>query len=85
MQGGLYQAVNLALLEDIAKRTQGSSYQVHDSKAMQQALQDILKQRQNTAIPQARYEQKSLYLYPLIISLLLLTLYQLRRLWVSRK
>ena len=85
VEGGLYQAVNLALLDDIAKRTQGSSYQVNDSEAMQQALQDILKQRQNTAIPQPRYEQQNLYYYPLIISLLLLVLQQFRRLWVSRK
>ncbi|MEE9352598.1 MAG: VWA domain-containing protein [Thiotrichaceae bacterium] len=77
ISGGLYQAVNHALLDDIAKRTRGSSYQVHDSKAMEQALQDISKQRQNLATPEPHYEQTHLFVYPLLAGLLLLILQQL--------
>ena len=43
ISGGLYQPVNLSLLEDISQRTKGASYQVNDSKAMQQALQRYFK------------------------------------------
>ena len=81
IQGGLYQPVNHALLEDISRQTNGVSYRVNDSKAMQQALQDISKQRQNLAVPIPRYEQTALYLYPLLLALSLLIVLQLVRLW----
>lgn len=80
IEGGLYQSVDLALLEDIAKRTGGSSYQVNNAEAMQQALQDISKQRKNIAIPKPHYEQRALYFYPLAIALLLLVFWQVYRL-----
>lgn len=80
VQGGLYHAVNLPLLKDIADTTGGKSYRVHDSEAMQQALDSILQQRQNIAVPKAQYEQRSLYFLPLLLSLMLLVLMQVYRL-----
>jgi len=80
VEGGLYQAVNLPLLKNIADVTQGKSYQVNDSKAMELALSSILKQRQNIAMPKAQYEHRSLYYLPLLFSLALLMLMQLLRL-----
>ncbi len=80
VQGGLYQAVNLPLLQEIADITGGKSYQVHDSKAMKQALQSILQQRQNLAEPKPQYKREPLYFYPLAAGLLMILLWQLRRL-----
>lgn len=82
VQGGLYQAVNLPLLKNIAEITGGESYQVHDSDAMKQALQSILKQRQNLAEPIPQYERETLYFYPLLFGLLMLVLLQLVRLFL---
>ena len=79
VEGGLYQAVDLALLEDISKRTSGQSYQVNNAETMQQALQNILKQRQNIAVPEVQYERQSLYIYPLLFGLLLLLVWQMYR------
>lgn len=85
ISGGLYQPVNLPLLADIAQRTKGSSFQVNDSEAMQQALQDILKQRQNLSIPEPQYERKYLYLYPLLTALLMLIVLQTWRLFSEQR
>ncbi len=85
IEGGLYQSVDLALLEDIAKRTGGSSYQVNNADAMQQALEDISKQRKNIAIPKPHYEQHALYLYPLVMALLLLIFWQIYRLTLQTR
>lgn len=78
--GGLYQAVDLTLLEDISKRSDGLTYQVNNADAMKQALQSILKQRQNLATPKPQFEQIALYFYPLAIAILLLLLWQFYRL-----
>jgi Ca-activated chloride channel family protein len=80
IQGGLYQPVDLKLLENIAEQTKAKSYQVDSAQAMQQALEHILKQRQNIATPKPRYETRQLYFYPLILALLLLALLQFLRL-----
>jgi len=79
--GGLYQPVNLPLLEEIASRTDGESYQVNNSKALQNALQSILNQRQNLAIAEPQYEQQTLYVYPLLTGLMMLMLLQIWRLY----
>ncbi|MCK5726621.1 MAG: VWA domain-containing protein [Thiotrichaceae bacterium] len=76
VKGGLYQSVNLTLLTDIAKRTGGENYQVNDGLAMDKALQSILKQRENTAIPKPQYEQELLYWYPLLLGVFLMLLWQ---------
>ncbi len=81
VSGGLYQAVNHDLLADISKRTKGNSYEISDSKAMQQALADILQQRQNLAIPVPVYQQTNLYFYPLLLGLVILVLQQIVRLY----
>jgi len=84
VQGGLYQAVDLALLKNIAKITGGESYQVHDSDAVKKALDNILKQRQNLAEIVPVFERETLYFYPLFFGLLLLVLLQIMRLSGSR-
>lgn len=80
IKGGLYSSVDLPLLEEISTITQGLSYQVSDATAMQTALNNILKQSQNVAVPKARYEQDELYAYPLGLALFLLMIFQLYRL-----
>jgi len=78
--GNLYEPVDLQLLKSIASVTHGKSFQVNDSQAMQQALDEILSQRQNQAEVIPQFKITALYVYPLIMGLLLLGLYQLLRL-----
>lgn len=78
--GGLYQAVDLSLLDDISQQSKGQSYQVNNADAMQDALDAILKQRQNLAKPKPQFEHLPLYFYPLGFALLMLFLWQLARL-----
>lgn len=80
IKGGLYQAVNLPLLKEISETTGAKSYQVHDSKAIQEALDSILSQRQNLSEVEPYFEHKTLYFYPLIFGLLILILFSLFRL-----
>ncbi|MEE9327080.1 MAG: VWA domain-containing protein [Cocleimonas sp.] len=76
VSGGLFSTVDLALLEEISELTHGKSYQVNDSEAIKKALQSILKQSQNVAIPKPSFEQEALYFYFLLLALLLLVLSQ---------
>jgi len=80
VQGGLYQAVNLPLLREIADITGGKSFQVHDSEAIKKALKSILSQRQNLAEIEPQYQRETLYFYPLMLGLLILMLLQLNSL-----
>lgn len=84
VNGGLYQPVNLALLEDIATRTSGNHYQVNNSESMKQALQKILNQRQNLATPMPQFNQTSLYFYPLMMGLFMLLALQLKGLLAGK-
>lgn len=81
VKGGLYSSVDLALLEEVSKTTKGESYQVSDAEAMQKALDSILKQSQNIAVPKPKYEQKELYFYFLLLALFLLITSQLVRIF----
>ena len=85
VKGGLYSSVDLDLLEDVSQQTKGKSFQVNDSAALEKALNNILQQSQNIAIPKPRYEQESLYFYPLFLALLMLTISQLLRLVMQEK
>lgn len=74
--GGLFSSVDIGLLEEVSQLTNAKSYQVNDSGAIQKALQSILKQSQNVALPKANFEHEDLYYYFLLLSLLLLVLSQ---------
>ncbi len=84
VEGGLYQGVDLNLLNHLAEITGGKSYQANDSNAVKHALKNILEQRQNQAEIIPRYERESLYLYPLLFGLGLLLIWQLTRLLAQR-
>ena len=77
VQGGLYQAVNLPLLKEIAEITGGESYQVNNSQAIKEALKSILSQRQNLAELEPQYQRETLYFYPLMLGLFMLIFLQL--------
>ncbi len=81
VQGGLYQAVNLPLLKEIADITGGKSYQVNNSQAIKEALGSILSQRQNLAELKPQYQRETLYFYPLMLGLFMLILLQALRLF----
>lgn len=81
VQGGLYQAVNLSLLEEISNISKGKSYQVSNSRQIKSALNEILSQRENPAKIEPYYEKETLYFYPLMLGLMMLVLMQLSKLF----
>jgi len=76
-KNGLYQPVNVALLEQLSKTTKGKTYRVENSDALEKAIADISKLRQNLAIQEPQFIQIPLYFYPLLFALGLLFLRQL--------
>jgi Ca-activated chloride channel family protein len=78
--GLLYQTVDLALLKSLADTTGAHSYQASDSQALEQAVADISRQEENTATHQrVYYARHPLYMWPLLLGLGLITLYQFAR------
>jgi Ca-activated chloride channel family protein len=83
--GLLYQAVNIALLEQISQTTGGKSYIATETQAIEQALQDIQTRQANSAIQKPRYAHEALYNWFLLAGIIPLILWQLIRLWQSRR
>lgn len=77
--GLLYQAVNLSLLQNIAKQTGGKSYVANETQAIDAALKDIQTSQQNVAKQQTRYAYEPLYYWFLFAGILPLILWQLRQ------
>lgn len=73
--GLLYQTVDLAYLDNLAKITGGKSYSAQNSKAIDGAISDILNVQTNPAILPPQYHQLQLYEIPLGIAVLILVLY----------
>lgn len=79
--GGLiYQPVNLALLRELADISGAQAYQAGDSQTLGDAIADISRREQNPGQAPARYYRETLYIWPLSLALVLLSLYQLKRL-----
>ena len=77
--GLLYQPVSLALLQTLAKRTGGETYEANDVQAIEQALVAINQQQKNKAAAQPRYRQHPLYWWFLLTGVLPLLL---RQVWL---
>lgn len=75
--GLIYHPANLALLKELAAITGAKSYQAGDQAALQAAINEIEQIEKNTRPQPARYFHEDLYHWPLLLSLLLLSVYQL--------
>lgn len=75
--GLIYEPVNLALLNNMAKQTGANSYHASDYGALKQAVADINSREKSTVAVSPRYYQQPLYHWPLALAMLSLLAYQL--------
>jgi len=76
--GLVYHPADRALLKRMAVKTGAKSYLAGDSTSLQAAVADIEQQHTLQQKVEDRFYKRSLHHWPIILSLLLLTLYQLR-------
>jgi Ca-activated chloride channel homolog len=77
--GLLYQSVDTNLLENISKVTNGKNYSAVDSRSLEQALSGITQYQLDPDQLDKRFKEYTIYIYPLIAGLILLTIYQVKR------
>lgn len=79
--GGLiYHPVNLGLLRELAEASGAKAYQAGDSQTLTRAIDDISRRETNPGKAEARHYRQPLYIWPLLLALSLLSVYQLSRL-----
>jgi len=78
--GLVYHPADRVLLEKMAKITGAKAYLAGDSRSLQQAIIEIEQQKSNLQEAMPRFYRHSLYQWPLLLALLVLSLYQLRAL-----
>ena len=78
--GLVYHPADRALLKKMAEKTKAKSYLAGNSLSLQQAIADIEQQQYNQEKKISRHYRQSLYQWPLLLALILLTLYQMRSL-----
>ena len=83
--GLVYHPADRVLLEKMARKTNAKSYLAGNSLSLQQAIVDIEQQQFNQQKIVTRYYHHSLYQWPLLLALLLLSLFQLRALLWKRQ
>jgi Ca-activated chloride channel family protein len=82
--GGLiYHPANIDLLQKLALLTGAKSYQAGNEKALDEAIADIDQREKYKKEMPARYFHTALYPIPLVVGLLILSLYQFVRLGCS--
>lgn len=75
--GLIYHPANLPLMQQLAEQTGAKTYQAGDHESLQAAVNNI-EQLEKISVPQApRYYRQSLYRWPLLIAVLLISLAQL--------
>jgi len=72
--GLIYEPVNNALLAAISERTGARNYQAGDSQALEEAVNDISLNETNKRIVAPRHYRETLYYWPLLFSVVLLSL-----------
>ena len=80
LAGLIYHPANINLLKQLAKMTGAKSYQAGDRKALDEAIADINQREKYKKEVLPRYFSIPLYPIPLILGLLILSLYQFVRL-----
>ncbi|MCK4744269.1 MAG: VWA domain-containing protein [Sulfuriflexus sp.] len=76
--GLVYHPADRELLKKMASITGAESYLAGDSQSLQSAIANIEKQKTNQQKIEDRFYRKSLHQWPLLLALMLLSLYQLR-------
>jgi len=80
-QGGLiYHPVDYVLLQELANKTGAQSYRGSDSSALKRAIADIDRREMNQAVVEPQFFRKPLYQWPLILALLIVSMFPLKRL-----
>ncbi len=80
LAGLIYHPANIDLLQKLAAQTGAKSYQAGDEKALDEAIADIDQREKYKKEVRPRYFSIPLYPIPLILGLLILSLYQFVRL-----
>lgn len=83
LAGLIYRPANTELLKNLAKLTDAKSYQAGDKQALDEAVADIDQREKYRKELPPRFYYIPLYPIPLILSLLILSLYQFVRLGCS--
>jgi len=76
--GLVYHPADRELLKKMALKTGAKAYLAGDSKSLQSAISNIELQQTNTQKAETRFQTESLHQWPLLFSLILLSLYQAR-------
>jgi Ca-activated chloride channel family protein len=84
ISGLIYQPADVALLQQLAEHTGAKSFQAGDSQALEQAISEIERAEYNVGESTPRYYRESLYYWPLLLGLLILSLYQFGNLLRSK-
>ncbi|MGD8743470.1 MAG: VWA domain-containing protein [Granulosicoccaceae bacterium] len=84
ISGLIYHPADVALLQQLAAHTGAKSYQAGDSLALEQAIADIEQAEYNLGESAPRYYRESLYHWPLLLGLLILSMYQFGNLLRSK-
>lgn len=72
--GLIYEPVDNALLTAISEHTGARNYQAGDSEALEEAVRDISRNETNMRIVAPRYHRETLYYWPLLFSVILLSM-----------
>jgi len=76
--GLVYHPADRELLKRMALKTGAKAYLAGNSKSLQSAITNIEQQQANTQKAEERFQAESLHQWPLLFSLILLSLYQAR-------
>jgi Ca-activated chloride channel family protein len=71
--GLIYHPANLPLLQELARQTGAKTYQAGDHASLQAAVRDIEKLEKNAVQLAPRYYRETLYRWPLLAAILLLS------------
>jgi len=74
--GLVYEPADLQLLKHLSAQTGAISYQARDTQALEQAIQAIEQLEKTPLKSEPRYYRETLYFWPMLAALLLLTLIQ---------
>lgn len=80
MGGLIYHPVDYVLLQQLAKHTDAKSYRGSDPSALKLAIADIDQSETNRGVVKPRYIRVPLYQWPLLMALVIISLFPLIRL-----
>ncbi|GMR08995.1 MAG: hypothetical protein BMS9Abin26_2007 [Gammaproteobacteria bacterium] len=81
VSGLIYHPADLELLKTLATTTSAKNYQAGDVTTLEQAIADIERREKNKAQKGPQFYHQPLYLWPIFMAMLILTLNQFMRLY----